>query len=78
MCVDCVCKNDGATKVKNITSFFTFSFHGYGFIQILRCIVFIRVQCSKKKKHTKGYFFDLYFLMFLFYFKLKGIGLYFN
>lgn len=60
MCVDCVCKNDGATKVKYIISFFTFSFHGYGFIQILRCIVFIRVQCSKKKTHTKNLLLNVF------------------
>jgi hypothetical protein len=44
MCVDCVCKNDNATKIKNNKVSFTFSFHGYGFTQILRCIIFVRVQ----------------------------------
>jgi len=44
MCVDFVCKNDNATKIKNSKTFFTFFFHGYGFTQILRCIIFVRVQ----------------------------------
>ncbi len=39
-CVDCVCKNDNATKIKNSKTFFTFFFHGYGFTQI----IFVRVQ----------------------------------
>ncbi len=43
LCVDCVCKNDGVTKVENKKVFlFTLSFHGYGFIQTLRCIKILK------------------------------------
>jgi len=44
MCVDYVCKNDNATKIENSKVVFTFSFHGYSFTQILKCIIFVRVQ----------------------------------
>jgi hypothetical protein len=59
LCVDCVCKNDGVTKVENKkVVFVTFSFHGYGFIPNFEMLS----KFSKNKKTKKKTSLSLFFL----------------